>query len=92
MDDILGSLEQLSASSFEVVNLTPAITNLSLSAGIPGTVLTISGDNFSGAAGHISVFFGSTAAAAPEVQSDSQISVHTFHQARDSGDHSSVGP
>ncbi len=75
MDDILGGLEQLAASNFDVVNLTPAVTNLSQSAGSPGTPVTINGYNFSGAAGHISVFFGGTAAPAPEVLGDSQISV-----------------
>lgn len=75
MNDILDGLRQLSASNFDVVNLTPAVTNLSQSAGAAGTTLTINGYNFSGAAGHISVFFGSNAAPAPNVLSDSQISV-----------------
>lgn len=75
MNDILAGLEQLRASNFDVVNLTPAVTNLSRTAGATGYALTIGGYNFSGAAGHISVFFGTNAAAAPEVLSDSQISV-----------------
>lgn len=77
LNDILGGLEKLTATNFDVVNLTPVVTNLSQSAGAPGTSLTIEGYNFSGGAGHISVFFGSTnaAAAAPMVLSDSQISV-----------------
>ncbi len=75
MDDILGGLEQLSASNFDVVNLAPAVTNLSQSSGTTGTALTINGYDFAGAAGHLSVFFGSTAASAPEVLGDSQISV-----------------
>ncbi|HEX3627911.1 MAG TPA: IPT/TIG domain-containing protein [Verrucomicrobiae bacterium] len=77
MNDILAGLEQLRASNFDVVNLTPAVTNLSRSSGAAGTILTIEGYNFSGAAGHISVFFGATNApgAAPVVLSDSQISV-----------------
>ncbi len=77
MNDILGGLEELRASNFDIVNLTPAVTNLSVSSGVPGSALTIKGYNFSGAAGHISVFFGSTNApgAAPVVISDSQISV-----------------
>ena len=75
MNDILAGLEQLAASNFDVVNLTPAVTHLSASSGAGGSPLTINGYNFSGAAGHISVFFGGTAAAAPNVLSDSQISV-----------------
>ena len=75
MDDILGGLEQLTATNFDVVNLTPAVTNLSQSSGVTGSALTINGYNFSGAAGHISVFFGTNAAPAANVLSDSQISV-----------------
>ena len=77
LNDVLSGLEQLRASNFDVVNLAPVVTNLSLSSGAPGTALTIEGYNFSGAAGHISVFFGATnaPAAAPNVLSDSQISV-----------------
>jgi hypothetical protein len=75
MNDILGGLRQLVASNFDVVNLTPAVTNLSRSSDPSGAPLTINGYNFSGAAGHISVFFGGTAASAPIVLGDSQISV-----------------
>ena len=75
MDDILGGLEQLTANNFDVVDLTPAVTGLSQVSGAAGTALTINGYNFSGAAGHISVFFGTNAAAAPNVLGDSQISV-----------------
>ncbi len=75
LNDVLAGLEQLRASNFDVVNLTPAVTNLSQSAGAAGTSLTIEGYNFSGAAGHISVFFGTNAASASSVLSDSQISV-----------------
>lgn len=75
MNDILGGLRQLAASNFDVVDLTPVVTNLSQNSGATGAPLTINGYNFSGAAGHISVFFGSTAASTPTVLSDSQISV-----------------
>ena len=75
MNEILGGIKQLRASNFDVVNLAPAVTNLSQSSGAAGTLLTIKGYNFSGAAGHTSVFFGSTAAPTPNVLSDSQISV-----------------
>lgn len=75
MNDILGGLEQLRASNFDVVNLTPAVTNLSQSSGAAGTSLVIKGYNFSGAAGHIFVSFGSTNSPAPDVLNDSQLSV-----------------
>jgi hypothetical protein len=77
LNDILAGLEQLRASNFDVVNFSPAVTNLSASSGARGTALTITGYNFSGAAGHISVFFGNTntPALAPVLISDSQISV-----------------
>jgi hypothetical protein len=75
MDDILGGLEKLAASNFDVVNLTPAVANLSQSSGAAGTPLTVNGYNFSGAAGNISVFFGTNTASSPSVLSDSQITV-----------------
>ncbi|HEV2328001.1 MAG TPA: IPT/TIG domain-containing protein [Verrucomicrobiae bacterium] len=77
LNDVLSGLEQLRASNFDLVTLQPAVTNLSRSSGAAGTALTIEGYNFSGAAGHISVFFGTTnaPAATPGVLSDSQISV-----------------
>ena len=75
MDDIVGGLSQLPASDFDLVDLTPAVTSLSQGTGAAGTALTINGYNFSGAAGHLSIFFGTNAAAAPNVLGDSQISV-----------------
>jgi hypothetical protein len=75
LNDVLSGLEQLHASNFDIVDLTPAVTNLSQSYGMAGSSLTINGYNFSGAAGHISVFFGQTAASAPNVLSDSQLLV-----------------
>jgi adhesin/invasin len=57
LDDIL-SLESLTASDFQVVNLTPVVTSLSESTGSAGNTVTITGNNFAGAAGNLSVFFG----------------------------------
>jgi hypothetical protein len=75
--DILGSpgLRSLVASNFDVVNLTPGVTSLGASNGAAGNALTINGHNFSGAAGNISVFFGTNAASGVNVLSDSQLSV-----------------
>lgn len=76
-NDIFAStgLKVLSASNFDVVTLTPIVTGLSPTNGPPGSVLTVNGLNFSGAASNLSVFFGTTAAPAVSVLSDSQISV-----------------
>jgi hypothetical protein len=77
LNDIFASngLRVLNAGDFEVVNLTPVVTGLGASSGPAGSTLTISGQNFSGAAGHLSVFFGSTAASSVTIVSDSQLSV-----------------
>jgi hypothetical protein len=67
-------IEALSASNFDVVTLAPIVSGLSAGSGPTGSALTISGQNFSGAAGHISVFFGSTPANSVSVLGDSLIS------------------
>jgi hypothetical protein len=75
LTDIFASngLEVLNAGDFQVVNLTPVVTSLSASSVATGATLTINGQNFSGAAGLISVFFGSTPAGSVNVLSDTQI-------------------
>jgi Domain of unknown function (DUF4214)/IPT/TIG domain len=72
MNDVLG-LEQLTAGDFQVVDLTPVVTGLSTSTGLAGNTITITGRNFSGAAGRLSVLFGGAAAANVTYVSDSQI-------------------
>jgi hypothetical protein len=72
MNDVL-DLETLTASDFQVVNLKPAVTSLSASSGTAGSTITINGRNFSGAAGHLTAFFGSTASTSVTFVSDSQI-------------------
>src|SRR5258705_358007 len=72
MDDVLG-LRNLTASYFEVVNLAPVVTGLSTAGGSVGTAVTIIGQNFSGAAGHLSVLFGSVAATSVTFVDDSHI-------------------
>ena len=49
------------------------MTGLSASSGSAGSTITINGQNFSGAAGNLSVFFGTTAATVVTYISDSQI-------------------
>jgi autotransporter passenger strand-loop-strand repeat protein len=75
LNDIFASngLESLNAGDFEVVNLAPVVTGLSASGGAAGNTITITGQNFSGAAGRLSVFFGSTPATNVQVVSDTQI-------------------
>jgi hypothetical protein len=75
MNDVL-SLRQLTAGNFEVVELTPLVTGLSASNGAAGSPLVITGQNFSGAAGHLSVFFGNSPASSVNVVSDAQLSVN----------------
>jgi hypothetical protein len=72
MDDALG-IQALTAGMFDVVDLTPRVTGLSASGGSPGTAITITGQNFSGAAGHLSVFFGTTPAGSVTYVDDSHI-------------------
>ena len=72
MSDVLG-LESLAASNFDVVDLTPIVTSLSATNGIAGNSLIVTGKNFSGAAGNISVFVGATPSSTVSVISDSQI-------------------
>src|SRR5207253_437029 len=69
MNDVLG-LSALKAADFQLVDLTPVVTGLSVSSGAAGSTLTITGQNFSGAAGHLTVFFGSTPASSVTFVSD----------------------
>jgi len=51
-------------TNFEVVDLSPAITSVSPTQAVAGTSVTITGRNFSGAAGRLSVWFGTNQAQA----------------------------
>jgi hypothetical protein len=73
IQDSVHGLKSLTFSDFEVVDLTPVVTGLSVSSGGQGTPVTITGQNFSGAAGHLQVLFGSTPAAAVTVVDDGHI-------------------
>jgi hypothetical protein len=57
------------------VTLAPIVTGLTPTNGPPGSSLLVNGQNFSGAAGNLSVFFGTNLATAVNVLSDGQISV-----------------
>ncbi len=58
IQDTLHGLKSLWFTNFEVVDLTPAVTNVSPNQSAPGTSVVVSGYNFSGAAGQLSVWFG----------------------------------
>ena len=75
LNDIFASngLEALNAGDFEVVNLQPKVTGLSATSGSAGATVTVTGQNFSGAAGNLSVFFGSTAATSVTFVSDTKL-------------------
>src|SRR5262249_16922071 len=67
------------ASDFEVVDLTPAVTGLNITTGPTGggTAITITGRNFSGAAGNLHITFGTVEATNFTIVSDTQIDVVT---------------
>jgi hypothetical protein len=50
-------LDSIPTTAFEAVDLTPKVTSLSDSSGTAGTTITITGANFTGAAGNLSVLF-----------------------------------
>jgi autotransporter-associated beta strand protein len=77
MNDIFASngLKMLTAGDFQVVNLTPVVTGLSASSGPGGSTLYIYGQNFSGAAGYMTVNFGNIPVTPVNVLSDTEISV-----------------
>src|SRR5438445_6841222 len=61
IQDSTHGLKSLTYSDFEVVNLTPVVFGVSASSGAAGSTVTITGSNFSGAAGYLQVLFGNTA-------------------------------
>src|SRR6516164_3715715 len=74
IQDSTHGLKSLTYSDFEVVDTTPIVTGLSASTGSDGSTVTITGANFSGAAGHLMVLFGNNAATNVTVIDDSHVS------------------
>jgi hypothetical protein len=64
IQDTAHGLKSLLFTNFEVVDLSPAITSVSPTQAVAGTSVTITGRNFSGAAGGLSVWFGANQAPA----------------------------
>ncbi|MBI3411902.1 MAG: IPT/TIG domain-containing protein [Planctomycetes bacterium] len=73
IQDSVHGLKSLTFSDFEVVDLTPQVTDLSVHSGAAGTSVTVSGHNFSGAAGRLQVLFGSTQATSVTVVDDAHV-------------------
>lgn len=73
IQDSTHGLKSLKFSMFEVVDLTPAISGLSTHNAPAGTAVTVSGQNFTGSAGHIQVLFGNVPATGVVVVNDSTI-------------------
>ncbi len=61
--DTVHGIQSLVLSDFEVVDLTPRVSSLSPASGAGGDTITVAGQNFSGAAGRLAVFFGGSASA-----------------------------
>ena len=75
IQDSLHGLKSLRFSNFEVVDLTPIVTDLSVHQGQAGTQVTITGENFTGASGNLHVFFGAIEATNFTIVNDNQIIV-----------------
>ena len=73
IQDSTHGLKSLPFDDFEVVDLTPKVTGLSQTSGPAGSTVTIVGQNFSGAAGHLQVQFGSTIATGVTVIDDAHV-------------------
>jgi hypothetical protein len=73
IQDTVHGLKSLHFSDFELVDLTPTVSGLSATSGAPGTTLTVTGSNFSGAAGHLQVLFGGTPATNVTILDDNHL-------------------
>ena len=58
IQDTVHGLKSILFTNFEVVDLTPAVTNVSPTQAVAGASVTIAGRNYSGAAGRLTVWFG----------------------------------
>jgi hypothetical protein len=73
IQDSVHGLKSLDFSDFELVDLAPVVTGLSSYAGTAGTTITVTGQNFSGAAGHLQVLFGGIPSTAITILDDSHV-------------------
>ncbi len=73
IQDRIRGLKALRFSDFEVVDLKPIVTSLSAPGGVAGDTVTITGQNFSGAAGRLKVLFGGVEATGVTVLDDTRV-------------------
>src|SRR5262249_11482335 len=73
IQDSVHGLKSLLFSDFEVVDLTPVVNGLSVTSGAAGATVTVIGQNFSGAAGHLQVLFGNAPATNVTVVDDAHV-------------------
>jgi autotransporter-associated beta strand protein len=74
IQDTAYGLKSLPFSDFEMVNLTPIVTGLSVASGAAAAQVTVIGQNFSGAAGHLQVLFGNVPSTSVTVIDDNHVS------------------
>lgn len=75
IQDSVRGLKSLRYADFEMVDLTPVVTGLSVVSGPAGTSLSVIGQNFSGSCGNLAVLFGATPASSVTYISDTQLNV-----------------
>lgn len=75
IQDSVRGLKSLRYADFEMVDLTPVVTGLSVVAGPAGTSLSVVGQNFSGSCGRLSVLFGSTPASVVSYVDDGHLQI-----------------
>jgi hypothetical protein len=82
-DDDLHALTALVGSNFEAIDLTPVVTSLDQASGpsAGGTAVTIHGQNFTGVAGQLQVFFGATAASVSVISDTVIVATAPAHSA-----------
>ncbi len=68
-------LKSLTYSDFEMVDLTPIVTAISRPVAGASSVITVTGQNFSGSAGNLQVLFGTTPGSNVTVIDDSHLTV-----------------
>lgn len=72
-NDDLHYLVYALGKDFDAVDLKPVVSSLNVTSGAPGTTVTVSGLNFSGAAGLSQVYFGALPATSFTINADNSI-------------------
>jgi VCBS repeat-containing protein len=81
--DAIKAVSAIRATDFDVVDLTPRVTGLSVPSGTTagGTSVTITGRNFGGSAGHVSVLFGTVEVPATVLSDTRLVAITPAHVA-----------